>query len=187
MKKSTDILSKIVAIIFNFHFLPYSFCYCTAAATALLWTNSGKIKMVHNLCTGVSVSWSLFRNFPFFSFAVHENPLVPTDFKMYCLSYLAFSCIYSFFIKWWNSMPFFCMKKQYFCLTFFLADWHQMCHKNTIEISLIYWNVVLWIFPDWLSTRIPLNLYLSWGLLWWSSNGIQVDRLCPCGSLIINV
>ena len=30
--------------------------------------------------------------------------------------------------------------------TFFLTDWRHMSCKNTIEISLIYWNVLLWYF-----------------------------------------
>ena len=62
----------------------------------------------------------------------------------------------SFFIKWWNSTKpfFFCMSKQYFCQTFFLK-------KNTLEIYLIYWNVLLWILPDCLAfDRNPTKFYV---------------------------
>ena len=31
-------------------------------------------------------------------------------------------------------------------LTFFLTDWRHMNRKNTVEISSIYWNVLLFIF-----------------------------------------
>ena len=35
---------------------------------------------------------------------------------------------------------------------FFLIDWRHVRHKNTIEISLIYWNTLLWIFSNLVST-----------------------------------
>ena len=35
---------------------------------------------------------------------------------------------------------------QRYLLTFFLIDWRHMTRKNIIEISSIYWNVLLWIF-----------------------------------------
>ena len=38
-------------------------------------------------------------------------------------------------VKWWNS-------RRYF-LTLFLTDWCHMSHKNTIELSSVYWNVLL--------------------------------------------
>ena len=60
----------------------------------------------------------------------------------------------SFFIKWWNSTKpfFFCMSRQYFCF---------FSHKNTIEIYLIYWNVLLWILSDCLAFyRNPTKFYI---------------------------
>ena len=38
------------------------------------------------------------------------------------------------------------MKKPYLCRNFFITDWRRMRRKNTIQISSIYWNVLLWIF-----------------------------------------
>ena len=36
------------------------------------------------------------------------------------------------------------------CQLFFLIDWRHICLKNTIEIFSVYWNVLLWIFFNWL-------------------------------------
>ena len=41
------------------------------------------------------------------------------------------------------------MNKPSFCKKFFLTAWRHMRHKNTIEISSFYWNVLLWIFSNW--------------------------------------
>ena len=32
---------------------------------------------------------------------------------------------------------------------FFLTNWRHMRRKNTIAITMIYWNVLLWIFSNW--------------------------------------
>ena len=45
-----------------------------------------------------------------------------------------------FVIKWWNSVKTF--------VSFFLTDWCHIPRKNTIDLSLIYWNKVLWIFSN---------------------------------------
>ena len=61
----------------------------------------------------------------------------------------------SFFIKWWNSTKlfFFCMRKQYL--------WKFSSHKITIEIYLIYWNVLIWILSDYLAFhRNPTKFYI---------------------------
>ena len=41
------------------------------------------------------------------------------------------------------------MMKFYKGICSFLIDLRQMRHKNTIEISMINWNVLLWIFSNW--------------------------------------
>ena len=32
---------------------------------------------------------------------------------------------------------------------FFLIDWRHLRCKNIIEVTIIYWNVLLWIFSNW--------------------------------------
>ena len=44
-------------------------------------------------------------------------------------------------VKWWNSTKTF--------VIFFLTDWRHMRYKCTVEISSIYWNVLLCIFSNW--------------------------------------
>ena len=46
-----------------------------------------------------------------------------------------------------------------FLSKFFLTntDRHHMPRKNTIEISSIYWNVLLWIFSKWRRKTSPQN------------------------------
>ena len=55
---------------------------------------------------------------------VYKNPYISIDLKM--------------FTKWWNSIKTF--------VYFFLRDWHHMRRKNTIEITTIYWNVLMKFF-----------------------------------------
>ena len=57
-----------------------------------------------------------------------QNPWIPIDSKMST--------------KWWNAIRAF--------LYFFPTDWRHMGRKNTTEITKIYWNVLLWIFSNWL-------------------------------------
>ena len=128
VKKSSNVLSKILLTIFNFHFLHFSvlFLYRLQAQLSFCGQTQEKWRcfigyVLVFLCLGLFSEISCF-----FPFAVHGNPLVLTDLKMFCLNYLVFSCIYSFSIKWSNSMPFFCTNKQYFCQTFFLTDWPNM-------------------------------------------------------------
>ena len=108
MKESTNVLFKIVAITFNLHFLPFSVLILHRLQAQL---SSGQIQKKWTWFIGYVLVFLCLGHFSeiscFFSLAVHENPLVPTDLKMLCLSYLVFSCIYSFVIKWWNSTPFF--------------------------------------------------------------------------------
>ena len=47
------------------------------------------------------------------------------------------------------------MNKRYLSRIFFLADWRHVRRRNTIEISSIYLNVVLWI----LSFQEMINLW----------------------------
>ena len=54
---------------------------------------------------------------------------------------LVFSGACAFFIKWWNFIRTFA--------SFFLTDWHHIRRENTIEISSIHWNVLLWIFSNY--------------------------------------
>ena len=46
------------------------------------------------------------------------------------------------------------MNKSLFCRNHFLTDWCHMRRKNAIEISSIYWNVLLWILSNWMETTI---------------------------------
>ena len=48
------------------------------------------------------------------------------------------------FTKWWNSIKTF--------VYFFRTDSRHTCRKNTTEITTIYWNALLWIFPNWFLT-----------------------------------
>ena len=178
MKKSSNVLSKIVVIIFNFHFLPFSVLFLHRLQAQL--SSYGKIQekwrsFIGYVATGVSVSWSLLRNFLFFSFAVYENPLVPNGLKMFCLNCFVFSCIYSFFIKWWNSMPFFCMNKQTSAKPFF-SQIDQMCRKkynrNIFDTEMYFygffqigfWPEFHWFFTStgvWGSLMISRLIELS--------------------------
>ena len=80
---------------------------------------------------------------------------------MFFLSCLVFSCAYPFLWKFYDEI----LKRH--LLTFFLTDWRHMRRKNIIEISSIYWNVLLWIFqtPVLINFFIPLSRWLhdpSW-------------------------
>ena len=41
----------------------------------------------------------------------------------------------------------------------FSPDWRHRCRKNTTEISSIYWNVLLWIFSNWIRIIITKNYF----------------------------
>ena len=65
------------------------------------------------------------------------------------------------------------MNKLYFRRNFFLTDWCHMRCKNTIEISSICWNVLLWIFsncyvsqPAWNRSKIQRNYWVAVNVKW---------------------
>ena len=66
--------------------------------------------------------------------------------KIFCLSCLVFSCVYSFFTKWRNSD-----KDMSFAWTSRTSTEHFFSQIDIIcEISLIYWNLLLWIFSNYI-------------------------------------
>ena len=78
----------------------------------------------------------------------HRFPLIQK-----CLAWVVWSSTVSILFSKNDEIlgrHFFCMNKLCSCRTFFLAGWHHMHCKSTTEISSIYWNVLLWIFSDWL-------------------------------------
>ena len=58
---------------------------------------------------------------------IHKNTQIAIDVKM--------------FTKWLNSVKSF--------VYFFVTDWPHMRHKNTMEITTIYGNVLLYNFSNW--------------------------------------
>ena len=44
----------------------------------------------------------------------------------------------------------FCINKLYFCRNFFLIDWRHKRLKNTIDLIVILWRTLRWIFGKWL-------------------------------------
>ena len=58
-----------------------------------------------------------------------------------------------------------CARVSFWIKLQFLTDWRNMRRKNTIELSSVYWNVILWIFLNW---------YVNWlfhpALASWSDN-----------------
>ena len=70
---------------------------------------------------------------------IYKNAQIPFDLKMLCLSCLVFSCAYSFLMRWWNFIKIFVL---------FFTEWRHMRRKNIIGLSMIYWNVFLWIFSN---------------------------------------
>ena len=102
------------------------------------------MKILHRSC---SYYWCFCvlissQKFPIF-FLCNKNPLVPNGLKLFCLNCFIFSYIYSFFIKWWNSMPFFCMNKQTSAKPFF-SQTDQMCRKkynrNIFDIEMYFYG-----------------------------------------------
>ena len=84
---------------------------------------------------------------------------------MLCLICLVFSCVYCFFLKmkkFWKNI---CSAwKIYFCRT----NWCHIRRKNTIEISAIYWNVLLWTFSNWFKrNKFIANSFKNVGTIIW--------------------
>ena len=95
------------------------------------------------------ITWSRFAEMKFrtvqpgqissydYIWALIFNPARRDRFPLgICLKKPIDSHWFKMFTKWWNFIKTF--------VYFFLTDWHHMRRKNTIEITTIYWNVLLW-------------------------------------------
>ena len=73
----------------------------------------------------------------------HNKPIDSHWFKMFYLSCIVFNCVYSFFIKSWNSIKTLVLYEQVVVLPNIFSRRLTLCAcKKTIEISSICWNIL---------------------------------------------
>ena len=95
-----------------------------------------------------------------------HTPIDSQWLKNVLLELFSFQLCLFFFHKMMNPIKTFALHELTVTILF-LTDWRHMRRENTIEISSIYWNVLLWIFShciwmnEWMNEWMKVSFLLE--------------------------